>query len=105
MGKVYSSWLKSRKDFHHGLLAQLPRSEERSAEIPGSYARVASLSAGRPGLHRLHDLLGDLQDAIDLPVHVVRGGRLADLQDAAVDRGQDHGRYLVGRQLLSQRGP
>ncbi len=38
----------------------LPRFEERSAEIPESYAHVASLSAGRPGLHRLHDLVADL---------------------------------------------
>ena len=41
-------------------LAQLPRFEDRNAEIPGSYAGVKSLSAGRPGLHGLHDLWRDL---------------------------------------------
>src|SRR2546421_8018707 len=35
-----------------------------------------------------------------------RGSRgLTDLQDAAIDRRQHHGGHLVGRQLLSQRGP
>jgi hypothetical protein len=54
-------------------LAQLPRSKERSAEISGSYIRVASLSPGRPALHGLHDLVGNLQDAVDVARHVFRG--------------------------------
>jgi hypothetical protein len=41
-------------------LAQLPRFRTRSAGISGSYRHVASLLAGGPGRHRLHDLVGDL---------------------------------------------
>ena len=46
-----------------------------------------------------------LEHTIDLSVHVVRSGCLADLQDPAIGRGQHDGRDLVGRQLPPQRGP
>ena len=58
--RIGASLTQTGVDAALGQVTQLPRFEELSAEIPERYARVASLSTGRPGLHGLVDLVGDL---------------------------------------------
>ena len=60
---------------------------------------------GGPGLHRLHDLVRDLERAIDLAMDRVGRRPLPDAQRLAVRGRQHHRDDLVGEELLAQRGP
>ena len=57
------------------------------------------------GLHRLHDLGGDVQGPVDRLVPGLRRRSLADLEHVPGARGQDHAHDLVRGQFRAQRCP
>ncbi len=58
-----------------------------------------------PGLHRLHDLRGDVQGRVDRLVPRFRRRPLADLEHVPIARGQDHCHDLMRCELLAKRRP
>src|SRR5713101_9882749 len=58
-----------------------------------------------PSLHWLHDLLRDLEGAVDLPMDRLGGRTPPDPQGPTVRRREHHRDDLMRGELLAQRGP